>query len=178
MKKKIILLCIVISTTFFLSCKDKNNTQDKTEQTDNTDEYFILNLDVIADESDTFTMYYLINDMKSISKEKSVSVNMYGSKSIQSLKFQLNEKALPEKLLLKFKNQNQNIQFIKASLTYEGKEFKFEGDRFFQFFVPNQNIEYNRETATATAKRLDDKFNPTFSSRQVLEDKIDFYLYQ
>ena len=176
MKKKIILFCLIISS-LSISCKEEAKTQNKKE-VENTEDYFKLEIEAIIAEDDTFIMYYLANDMKAITKKKSVSVNSNGNKSAQTLKFHLNEKVLPEKLFIKYKNKSQKIQFLSTSLTYEGKEFKFDGERFFQFFIPNQSIDYDRTTATATSKDIGEKFNPTFSSRKVLEEKIDYNLYQ
>jgi hypothetical protein len=177
------IILFMVTCVIFLSCKNDTKqveitTDDEVEWADKGNENFTLNLNMVVKENDTFTMYYLTDDMKAITKEKSVSVHVSGNSNIQSLKFKLEEKILPTRILLKFKSENQKIKFLETSLTYEDKEFKFNGDRFFQFFAPNDNIEYNRATATATSKNVDDKFNPTFSSRKVLEEKIDFYLYQ
>lgn len=184
MKKKTLVLLLFVCF-ISLNCKEKVKTTDPEQKSSSeleepvidTDENFTLNLDVVVDADDTFTMFYLYDEMKAITKEKSVSVDVIGSDVMQNLKFQLKEKVLPTRILLKFKNETQNVKFVNANLTYKEKEFKIEGSRFFQFFNPNQDIEYDRETSTATAKKSNSKFNPTFSSRKVLEDKIDFHLY-
>jgi hypothetical protein len=163
------------------SCKDSANSKKESTRTDNREEktaaHFTLNLNAQIEQDDELTLFYLINDMKQITREKSVSLPVQGQMNAQLLEFKIPDSELPTRLFLKFKNPEQLLQFKNVQFSYQGRSFKITGDRFFQFFIPNEYIEYNRATSTATAKTKKGVFKPQFSSRKVLEDKLDLVLY-
>jgi hypothetical protein len=182
MKNIVITIISIFSLVVFFGCKktQKQPSEDQNKKADNlksSDLYFTFYLNAEFLEDDEVTLFYLINDMKDVSREKSVMLNVSGQIGEQQLEFRIKEKELPTRIFLKFKNQNQIIHFKNARLTYSGREFQFPGELFYQYFVPNDFIDYNRETFTATARPKNGVFKPQFSSRKVLEEKIDLILY-
>ncbi|WP_412987483.1 hypothetical protein [Pontimicrobium sp. IMCC45349] len=156
----------------------KNNNEEVVKEV--SDDNFLMTLNAKVIEDDTFTLFYMKDGDKAITKKNSISVKVVGSNEPQTIEFKLEDNVLPMRLFLKFKNEikRQRIDILNASLSYEGEEFYIEGNRFFQFFAPNNYIEYDRDNATAIGKVVKDNYAPSFSSRKVLEDKIDFYLYK
>ena len=93
--------------------------------------------------------------------------------------FFLNEGIMPEKLFLMFGNEQkqQRITFINTTISYKDEVIQFDKDKFFQFFVPNQFIDFDVENSIATAKVVNGKYKPFLSSRDVLIDKMLYNLY-
>lgn len=181
MKIRFIIYLVVLLLFSFVGCKENKEESSasatKENKSVNLEDNFTFFLNAQFSEDDRITLFYLINEMQDITADKSVAIDVKGHKDVQRLKFRIKEKELPTRLFIKFNNEYQIIKFEEALFTYEGKEFGFSGNRFFQFFIPNSHIDYNREMATASAKPVDGKFSPRFSSRRVLDDKLDYNLY-
>ena len=184
---KNLAVCFIALILMF-SCKNEN-----TEKTENTKEskenevvedkknedYFTLTLDAIVKNNDEFSLFYLEGEQNSITKENSLTVNVAGNNLEQSIVIQLQEDVLPTRLIFKYgKNlTSQSIQIKGARLNYNGDEIVISDQNFFQFFIPNSNIVYNRETYIASSKEVNGKHEPVFYSRKILEDKLDYTFY-
>lgn len=165
----------------FASCKDDKKSLDVEKNTavlENNDDYFSLSINAIVENDDKFILFYL-EEERDITKENSVSVNVIGSTEPQLLVFKLHEDVLPRKLVLRFGNEEmkQKIKFQDSRIDYHDKEIVMDSAKFYQFFIPNEFIDYNQEESTASTKINNGNYNPTFFSRKVLEDKINYTLF-
>ncbi len=175
-----------IFIAFFIvvfSCKEnqKKNSDENSDSVSgkvSNDDYFTLTVNAIVEKDDTFTLLYLEGDQKDVSEENSIKINVSGDTNAQTLIFRLEEDVLPTKLLLRYSNpeKSQRIQFFEAQLSYYGEEFLIKRNQFYQYFIPNEFIEYNIEEEIATSKEKDKKYKPCFYSRKILEERIDLIL--
>lgn len=181
MKKALFVLVII---SFFTACKEKTK-KTKTQNTDQFEEvkveeaepdFFTLTLNAIVEKNDKFTLFYFEENQTNISKDNSISITVDGSDSSQSLVFKLNEDVLPTKLILQFGNDEKSQKMIieEALITYKTGKIEIPKELFYQFFSTNDFINYNTTNFTATAVEKNGNFNPLFTSRRVLENKIDF----
>lgn len=183
--KKLGYLILVFGLLITTACKEKTQQQetdqaeDSTTETsddvDKTEEYFTLTMDATVEKDDEFVLYYLTEEQKAISKNFSVPVKVTGSPDIQQIRFRLKDNTLPMKLIIRFAEEvpDQKVTFMDAKINYKSSEFVIDAPRFFQFFNPNECIIFNKEDNSATVKAVNGRLNPSFNSRQVLEQKID-----
>ncbi|RMZ50330.1 hypothetical protein EB822_09020 [Flavobacteriaceae bacterium PRS1] len=177
MKKIVLVLLIVL----VFACKSEN--KNKAEQPPKAIEtvqkdVFTLSINAIVENEDTFILFFLEEGQEHITKKNSATVKVQGSVEPQEIRFIIKEEVLPTKLLLRFGNEQkaQKIEFLTTELSYGENSFIIEKDRFFQFFIPNKYIEYDRENSIAISKEIEEEYEPRFGSRNVLIDKI-FYKF-
>lgn len=181
--KNLIYLILVVA---IISCKEEKAKPNNSEplkvenkvENDNED-YFTLRINAIVEYEDTFTLHYLEENEKDITNENSVKLNVLGNPSPQDLYFRLKENIVPIKLVLKYGNEQkqQKIQFVEAEISYEGEKIEIDAYKFYQFFIPNEYIDYDQNNHTAVSKEKNGQYNPVFYSRKVLEDKLDYTFY-
>ena len=178
--KHIFLLAFIF---ILFSCKKENKKETtpevSTETVKEEQGNFELAVNGIIEMDDTFRLYYLLGEEKEITKENSISLDIMGSTDPQTMLFKLPIDELPTRLIIKYGNESksQKIQFENILISFEGSELSIKGDRFIQFFSPNEFITYDRENAIATSTAINGDYKPTFYSRAVLEQKIDAVFY-
>jgi len=175
MKTKVIFF-LLLSITF--SCKQKNNTEKELEQNNQKEaiNYFSLIIEATIKSDDTFTLFYLENDEKNISRKNSVSIKVQGSDALQNLKFELTKDVLPTRLILRLGGKEPKEQLVKFNmieLGYRNHKISIEKEKIFQFFNPNKFIDYDQVNFTASPKEIEGEYMPNLFSRVVLENKID-----
>jgi hypothetical protein len=170
--KKVFLVLLLFTT---VSCKKGNKDKIKPPVVEQKD-VFTLAINAIIENDDEFILLFLEEGQINVTKKNSVVVNVLGSQEPQELTFKIKEEVLPTKLFLTFGNNQkaQKITFLTTYLSYGENSFSIENDKFFQFFMPNNYIEFDRENFIATAKEVGGVYKPRFGSRNVLIDKI-FY---
>ena len=133
----------------------------------------------IIENNDTITLYYLEGEEINITKENSIPIEIIGSDVQQTLDFKLDEDVLPTRLIIKYGNDDkrQKIKFLDSKLEYQGKEIVIKNGMFYQFFIPNEYIDFNQAEQIAISTKKNGDYNPIFFSRKILEDKIDYTLY-
>ena len=178
MKFKIILLITLFA---FASCKDEKKEVSKENNNISlqNEDYFTFSINAVIENDDEFTLFYLDVENEQIAKEKSISLQVSGSLSPQDLVFKLKEDVLPTRLILRFGNseKTQKIDFNESRLNYYGKEIVISKENFFQFFIPNNFINFDREAHTAVGREVDSNYDPTFFSREILENKINYTFF-
>ena len=182
--KRLYTLLLVLVT--MVGCKDEKSKITKTTTTSEAisepeEEHvgLFLTFKAIVDYDDNFKLFFLDEGQKDINQKNSVALQVIGSEEPQEMVFFLNEGIMPEKLFLMFGNEQkqQRITFINTTISYKDEVIQFDKDKFFQFFVPNQFIDFDVENSIATAKEVNGKYKPFLSSRDVLIDKMLYNLY-
>ncbi|RLD27260.1 MAG: hypothetical protein DRI75_09940 [Bacteroidetes bacterium] len=172
--KKVFLVLLLVTT---VSCKKENKDKVKLPVVEQKD-FFTLTINAIIENDDEFSLFFLEEGQINITKKNSVTVNVLGSSEPQELIFTIKDEVLPTKLFLRFwyGQKAQKITFLITYLSYGENSFIIEKDKFFQFFIPNKYIEFDKENFIATAKEVGGEYKPRFGSRTVLIDKI-FYAF-
>ncbi|MBT8254151.1 MAG: hypothetical protein HKN00_08345 [Flavobacteriaceae bacterium] len=187
--KKLLFFSLFLSVIIY-SCK--NGSKSEASETDqiteegqttqsneeDTSSFFTLTINALVELDDEFILYYLEEGQKDIKKENSVAVKLSGSPSIQQLEFKLKDDTLPTNLILRFAQETpeQKVTFMNSVITYGSSEFIIDAPRFFQFFNPNECINFNKEENSATVKEVNGRLNPSFNSREVLNQRLDLLL--
>lgn len=183
MKKLYFLLIICVTIN---SCKDSrkkaaattSTVETQKEQTQIIKDQFEMNFTAIYENNDKVTLFFLEEGQKNITVKNSVSVDVFGSSEPQKLNFRIKENTIPHKLFLRFgeDNEAQKITIVKTELLYAEDTIVIEKEKFYQFFNPNQYINYDRKNFVAIAKPVNGTYKPRFISRKVLEDRILLHL--
>lgn len=172
--KKLILSSLVISA-LFTSCKG-----DKNENNNNNEEVvkkpvFKIALDLLIKEDDSLQVFYCENGEIDFDGSKTVWSVVKGNENTQQVLFNLPEDVLPTKLRIDVsKNKSQKAVEIKGiSLNYNERTFQAKDTMFFQYFIPNDQIEWDRKKAIANFKiKEGELFDPQFGSREIMETEL------
>jgi hypothetical protein len=181
MKTPILLLILLITLT---SCKEDKKTKVTIENGSEItkeivqEENVIITLNAVVPNDDTFTLQFTEDEAFSFEKKDQVKTKITGSNVAQNISFKLPNKVIPTKIMLRVGlNNKENVDIKGITFNNEEREFKVSENNFFQFLVPNKFIDYNRETNTYTAKKVDDRFSPTFVSRRILIQRLEEWVY-
>ena len=172
----------IFCITVLNSCKNDNTkSSDPNPIIEESSNAFSMTINGIVRYDGEFALYYLLDGgEKDISDKQVVIIDIIGSTEVQKLFFQLpNENELPIKLILKF-NSVENIQDLKimdALIEYNNNDIFISAENFYQYFIPNEFIDYKEDDFTYTANEKNGLFRPCFFSRKVLDDRINFSFY-
>lgn len=176
MKFKILtFLGIIIS---LISCKNDNKNESSNSETKELIEAKVpgikFSIDAIIKDNDTLQVYYRYDTSSDYVSEQSVNAVVKGSDSIQEVNFEIpGDKVIADFRLDIGNNVNQRpIQFKGFKMELNGKRFQTVDTMFIQYFNPNNQIEYDRKTSTATILKNITPYDPLFVPREPLLDEI------
>ncbi|NIK90870.1 hypothetical protein GZ212_01795 [Mangrovimonas sp. CR14] len=175
-----IRILIFLFLSLVLSCKDSNEVEKGTTESikdgkqNVSKNQLILNFNAVIEKNGTFTLFFLEEGQKDINIKNSSSVEVKGSKDVQTLIFNIKEDVIPDKLFLRFVNEekDQTIEIKETILVFGDKEIVIKPDSFFQYFMPNKFVDYDEKNFIATTKEIQGNYLPRFSSREALIYKM------
>lgn len=176
MKTKNVLLTL-LTLVMFIACKeDKNTESEEVVMVEVPKETFNVAFDLVIKQDDSLQLYYKDESMSDWAFDKCVTSVIKGSDNTQQIKFSLPEDVLPTELRFDLgSNKDQKeIEIKNFKMEYFEKSFEVKDTLFFQYFYPNDQIDYNRAKAIAKPIIIDNKvYDPIFISRPVLTDQMN-----
>jgi hypothetical protein len=131
-------------------------------------------LDAVIKKDDSLQIFYIQHGETEYNGALTVWASVKGSDKSQEVLFDLPEDVLPTKLRIDIsKNKDQDpIEIKKFTIKYKEKAFQVKDTMFFQYFIPNEQVEWDRKKATATFKNDGKNFDPQFGSRDVMDAEL------
>lgn len=173
MKNSILLVSLFMSLSL-ISCKNDKAEEQKQEIVKKP--VFKIALDLLIKKDDSLQIFYCENGETEFNGAKTVWSSVKGDVNVQQIMFDLPEDVFPTKLRIDLsKNKDQDpIEIKKFSINYENKNFQVKDTMFFQYFVPNDQIDWERKKAIAKFKVKEGEiFDPQFGSREVMEAELE-----
>jgi hypothetical protein len=176
MKKSVILFSLVFMSMFF-SCKDDSKIEE--EVVVQNKPVFKIALDLVIKKDDSLQVFYCENGETEINGANTVWSSVKGNNNSQQVIFNLPEDVFPTKLRIDLsKNKDQDEIEIKGfTINYDEKSFSVKDTMFYQYFIPNEQIDWDRKKAIAKFKSKEGEFfDPQFGSRELMEAELQkFY---
>jgi len=164
------LLNAALASTVLFSCKN-----DKQEEVVAPKKPTVkVALDAIIKKDDSLQIFYIQHGETEYNGALTVWASVKGSDKSQEVLFDLPEDVLPTKLRIDIsKNKDQDpIEVKKFTIKYKERSFQVKDTMFFQYFIPNEQVEWDRKKAIATFKKDGKDFDPQFGSREVMDAEI------
>jgi len=175
--KKVILIFSVLAFTV-VSCK-KTETENKEEAKPTADvkQNFSVELDVISQIKDDFSLYYTEDSTINFTSDKAVWTGVKAQPASQKVTLNLSEEIIPSDIRLDFgiNKEQEDIVLENFKVSYYGKSFQARGSDFFKYFIPNDSIKTEIDEVKGTVKFLKNskKFmTPFFYPNQKILDEI------
>lgn len=167
---------IFIATIALISLTSCKNDKSEVAEPKAPVETFKVGIDLVIKKDDSLQLYYKDASMTDWVFNKCVTKTVKGSENPQEVVFDLPEDVLPTELRFDMgSNKAQDeVQIKSFRMKYFEKTFVAKDTLFFQYFYPNEQIDYNR--AKAIAKPIVKEgttYDPIFMSRQVLTPEIN-----
>jgi hypothetical protein len=172
MKKSVILFSLVFMSMFF-SCKDDSKIEE--EVVVQNKPVFKIALDLVIKKDDSLQVFYCENGETEINGANTVWSSVKGNNNSQQVIFNLPEDVFPTKLRIDLsKNKDQDEIEIKGfTINYDKKSFSVKDTMFYQYFIPNEQIDWDRKKAIAKFKSKEGEFfDPQFGSRELMEAEL------
>jgi hypothetical protein len=180
MKNK--FLTLIVLAIAIVSCN--KSTEKTTEATENqpaveVPQNFYVELDVLAEKKDDFALYYTEDSTINFTSDKTVWAGVEGQPGSQKITLNLSEEIVPTDIRIDFgikKGQEQgDVTLEKFKMNFYGKSFEFKGSDFFNYFIPNDNVETKIDAAKGTItflKNPSKQDTPFYYPKQTLLDQI------
>ncbi|MEZ4876075.1 MAG: hypothetical protein R2805_00755 [Flavobacterium sp.] len=177
MKKKILILAVLI-LSITISCKNEEKKKDTESNTEKlvVKENFNVEIDVTADSSDDFTVYYTEDRTNQFDGDKAVWSGVKGGLESEKVIFDLPEAVIPTNIRLDFgiKKDRKDEIIHNIKISYYDRAFNIKGSDFFNYFIKNENIptKINTLKGTITIQSNPQADGTYFYPRQELLDEI------
>lgn len=163
--------------SMFFSCKDDSKIEE--EVVVQNKPVFKIALDLVIKKDDSLQVFYCENGETEINGANTVWSSVKGNNNSQQVIFNLPEDVFPTKLRIDLsKNKDQDEIEIKGfTINYDEKSFSVKDTMFYQYFIPNEQIDWDRKKAIAKFKSKEGEFfDPQFGSRELMEAELQkFY---
>lgn len=173
MKLKFISVLVVVLIAF-TSCKDDKKAAPETK---NVKENFSVELDVIAEKSDDFTVYYTETGTNEFDGTKAAWRGVAGGNKLEKVVIDLPVEITPTNIRLDFgiSPERKDVVLKNIKMIFYENSFEIKGSDFFNYFVKNDQIPTEVNAADGTIKFIKEasrKEGTYFYPRQELLDKI------
>ena len=166
MKAKIILVSFFLSLTF-LSCKKESKSDNSVAVTEVKANTFDVTIDAVIKNDDELILFYKDESINYFDEKNTVYIGVKGNNLAQKVTFNIPEGVMPNDIRLDISSKiNQEpIKINSVTLSFEGKQSIISQVDFLKFFKPNEYIQYNDASATATFSEKDGNYDPFFNTK-------------
>jgi hypothetical protein len=182
MKKIVFILLTLCFTICLSSCRDKEKkekspteSKDLIKEEPKQESTFKISLNMVIPNDDTIEVFYLDSDDTNYSYKNKVTKKIKGNSEAQDIDFLLPKDIFPYSLRIDFgQNKNtENLILNSLVMSYEYFKLALTPQEFHAFFIPNQYVNYIKETGLIERKMVDGKYDPYFNARAVLRKKLE-----
>lgn len=177
---KTFLKSTLLLSLILLSCKNENTTDENKPMEEAVEEQklpaFLVELDLVIKKDDTLQLFYTEFENETFVGTKKIRTVVKGNNQEQTIDFKLPGDVFPKRLRIDFgESEGQEpIEFKKFKVSYLDKIFEAKDTMFYQFFMPNRQIEWDRKNAIIKVnKKEGELYDPQFLSREILEKRLE-----
>ena len=164
------LLIAALASTVLFSCKSDKQEEPAAPKKPTVK----VALDLVIKKDDSLQLFYIQHGETEYNGALTVWAPVKGSDEPQEVLFDLPEDVLPTKLRIDLsKNKEQDpIEVKKFTIKYKERAFQVKDTMFYQYFIPNEQVEWDRKKAVATFKKDGKDYDPQFGSREVMDAEL------
>lgn len=174
MKFKVITISL-LTLIATVSCKNEKNETEIDEPKKVELNHFKATLDLVVKQDDSLQLFYMDEVIPGFNEENSVWVYVKGSENSQEITFDIPEGVIPSNLRFDIsKNENQEpIVLSNFKLQYQDKVYESKDSTMVNYFLPNDQIEYNPTTKTFSFIKVQQAgFDPFIYSTDLLNKQV------
>lgn len=171
MNKKTILINL-LAIVCFISCKNKEVQEPVEEVKANT---FDVIVDLNIQKDDELILFYKDPSIAYFDEKNTVYNGVKGKPDAQTLTFSIPEGILPNDIRfdISSKKEQQPVKINSISLSYSGKIFKIEQKDLLKYFTPNEFINFDQTTGTASFTEKDGNYDPIFNTKPAIYVELE-----
>lgn len=177
--KNNILLIALITFSFLVSCKNDKEAEKTENETikEKKNEYFSVEIDVIASKEDNFSVYYTEDGTINFTGEKAIWSGVLAQEGSQKITFNFPEEVIPTHIRfdLGLNKEQGDIIVEKFKFDFYGNSFEAKGSDFLKYFIANDQVKTEIDEVKGTIKFLKNPNGfvaPFYYPHQALLDEI------
>lgn len=161
MKAKIIFFSFFLSL-IFLSCKNETKTGEANTPEEVKANTFDVTIDMIIKKNDELILFYKDASINYFDDKNTVYAGVKGSDAAQKVTFSIPEGVMPNDIRfdISSKKDQEPIKINSITMSFEGKKSIISQADFLKFFKPNEYIQYDAASATASFSEKDGNYDP------------------
>ncbi|HMI08401.1 MAG TPA: hypothetical protein VK528_12695 [Flavobacterium sp.] len=176
-------LSLALCAVLFLSCKDDKKTEAEgaaPAQTEENNEHFAVDVDVVTDKDDDIPLYYTEDNTIKFEGDDHVAWhNIKAQAGPQHVTLSLPDEAIPTHIRIDFGiklgEAQGDVTLNKFKMSYFGKSFEFKGSDFLKYFIKNDSVNTEIDEAKGTItfkKNPKSKLNRFYYPQQSIVDEV------
>ena len=171
MKTKLFYLSLFM-TIFLVSCKNKEEEKPVEEVKANTFDV-IVDLDIKKD--DELILFYKDPSIAYFDAKNTVYYGIKGNANPQKIVFSVPEGILPNDIRfdVSSKKDQEPVKINSITLSFEGRTFKRGSKDLSKYFTPNEFINFDESTGTATCISKGENYDPFFTTKPVFYPELE-----
>ncbi|WP_433765050.1 hypothetical protein [Flavobacterium ginsenosidimutans] len=171
MNKKNILINL-LAIVCFISCKNKDVQEPVEEVKANT---FDVIVDLNIQKDDELILFYKDASIAYFDEKNTVYNGVKGKAEAQTITFSIPEGILPNDIRfdISSKKEQQPIKINSIALSYNGKIFKVEQQDLLKYFTPNEFINFDAATGTASFTEKEGNYDPIFNTKPAIYVELE-----
>lgn len=158
------ILINLTAVVCFVSCKNKEFQEPVEEVKANT---FDVIVDLNIQKDDELILFYKDASIAYFDEKNTVYNGVKGKPEAQTITFSIPEGVLPNDIRfdISSKKEQQPIKINSVTLSYSGKVFKIDQKDLLKYFTPNEFINFDAATGTASFIIKDGNYDPIFNTK-------------
>lgn len=171
MNKKNILINL-LAIVCFISCKYKDVQEPVEEVKANT---FDVIVDLNIQKDDELILFYKDASIAYFDAKNTVYNGVKGKVEAQTITFSIPEGILPNDIRfdISSKKEQQPIKINSIALSYNGKIFKVKQQDLLKYFTPNEFINFEATTGTASFIEKEGNYDPIFNTKPAIYVELE-----
>ena len=166
------ILINLIAVVCFISCKNKEAQEPVEEVKANT---FDVIVDLNIQKDDELILFYKDASIAYFDEKNTVYNGVKGKPEAQTVTFSVPEGILPNDIRfdISSKKDQQPIKINSIALSYSGRTFKIEQRDLLKYFTPNEFINFDEATGTASFKEKEGNYDPIFNTKPAIYVELE-----
>jgi len=171
MKTKLFFLNLLMLVSL-ISCKNKEEEQPVEEVKANTFDV-IVDLDIKKD--DELILFYKDASISYFDDKNTVYYGIKGKPESQKITFSVPEGILPNDIRfdVSSKKNQEPIKINSVTLSFEGRTFNIGQKDLLKYFTPNEFINFDETSGTATFIKNGENYDPFFLTKPTIYPELE-----
>ncbi|MNQ83061.1 hypothetical protein D3C85_981310 [compost metagenome] len=175
MKTKLIVASFLLTLTL-VSCKNEEKKESVTPAVEEVKaNTFDVVVDLVIKKDDELILFYKDQSINYFDEKNTVYYGVKGKPESQTITFSVPEGVLPNDIRfdISSKKDQEPIKLNSITLSFEGRKFRINETDLLKYFTPNEFIEFDDSTATATFNSKGEIYDPIFNTKQAIYVELE-----
>ncbi len=172
--KRNLIFINLLAVVLLSSCKNNKEAEQPTKEEVKANTFDVI-VDLNIQKDDELILFYKDRSIAYFDEKNTVYNGLKGKAESQTVTFSVPEGVLPNDIRfdISSKKGQEPIKINSIVLSYEGNNFKIEQKDLLKYFTPNEFINFDATTGTASFVEKDGNYDPIFNTKPAIYAELE-----